>query len=252
MDAAAAPSGRARRLEDGASGAGDAPPGRAPRAGGAVPALSQHPHPDSCDRRDLGELLCCSVRRRAQSPASEAHADDAERREVPQPPPARHASPPPSHAHPVLPRRAQSDMGDPPAEEDEEAESARARSDGESEADDDLEDDEVDSDEETDVSSDDEMVCSRPRGTDACTRRTRRATSRGGAAAWASARAANEDTRSHSGCRARTTRTRARAPHSRHGSMPQPHSQPPRPRAVAPRPAAPGSLIPRSTLARRR
>ena len=68
VDAAAAPSGRARRLEDGASGAGDAPPGRAPRAGGAVPALSQHPHPDSCDRRDLGKLLCCSVRRRARRP----------------------------------------------------------------------------------------------------------------------------------------------------------------------------------------
>ena len=91
---------------------------------------------------------------------------------MPQPPPARHASPPSSHAHPVLPRGAQSDMGDPPADEDEEAESARARSEGGSEADEDLEDDEVDSDEETDVDSDDDMVCSRP-CRDACTRRTR-------------------------------------------------------------------------------
>ena len=38
----------------------------------------------------------------------------------------------------MLPRGAQSDMGDPPADEDEEAESARARSEGESESDEDL------------------------------------------------------------------------------------------------------------------
>jgi len=61
-------------------------------------------------------------------------------------------------------------MGDPPANE--EAESARARSEGGSDADDDLEDYEIDSDEETDVDSDDDMVCSRP-CRDACTRRTR-------------------------------------------------------------------------------
>ena len=129
-------------------------------------------------------------------PASEAHVDDAERREVPQPPPARHAS---SHAHPVLPRGAQSDMGDLPADEDEEAESPRARSEGESEADEDLEHDEVGSEdlEETDVDSDDELVLEAP------PRRPARA-----------ARAAPHALHpSHFACRARTTRTRA--PHSR-------------------------------------
>ena len=151
-------------------------------------------------------------------PASEAHVDDAERREVPQPPPARHAS---SHAHPVLPRGAQSDMGDLPADEDEEAESPRARSEGESEADEDLEHDEVGSEdlEETDVDSDDELVLEAP------PRRPARA-----------ARA---------------------APHALH---PHPHSalapcvcpQPPQPRVVSPRPAALGSTTPKPTSARRR
>ena len=128
------------------------------------------------------------------------------------------------HAHPLLPRGAQSDMGDPPADEDEEAESARARSEGESEVDEDLEDDEVGSDEETDnVDSDDESVLEGP------PRRPARA-----------ARAAPHALHpSHLACCARTTRTRA--PHSRLASA---HSRLSRaPLHLAPPPPNPPLLV---------